>query len=223
MLNSPDLPFLYLQNEKSNSYLLRVGEQLNEVIDVDYRASEPQLGAKMPRVQIPASICESLGTWLHLTMPPFPQLWNGYNKVPTSLNCCVIKWPSVLTECSEQCLVQGKNPASVSYLSVIRAWHKTYEQCVLVPLVLFSCSRFLNGLVKIRRVHFQINWHFLSKCWRMVTFKNSVLWFALLCFALLFMSALTTLCWNDLFLFCALLSPLSWQRDCFAYLHMPSP
>lgn len=48
MLNSPDLPFLYLQNEKSNSYLLRVGEQLNEVLDIDYRASEPQLGAKMP-------------------------------------------------------------------------------------------------------------------------------------------------------------------------------
>ena len=37
MLNIPDLPFLYLQSEKSNSYLLTVGERLNEVIDIDYR------------------------------------------------------------------------------------------------------------------------------------------------------------------------------------------
>lgn len=32
---------------------------------------------------------------------------------------------------------------------VIRAWHETYEQYELVPLVLFSHSQFPNGLVKM--------------------------------------------------------------------------
>lgn len=170
----------------------------------------------MPWVQIPASICESLGTWVHLTMPPFPQLWNGYNKVPTLLNCCVIKWPSVLTERSEQCLVQGKNPASVSYLSVIRAWHKAYGQCVLVPLVVFSCSRSLNGSAKVRRVHFQINWPFLSKCWGMVTFKNSGLCFALLCFALHVCSDHTVLTWSLSFLRSPITTQLTKRLFCLS-------
>lgn len=40
---------------------------------------------------------------------------------------------------------------AVSSHSVLRAWHKASEQYVLVPLVLFSYTQFLNGLGKIKK------------------------------------------------------------------------
>lgn len=38
MLSLSDLTFLYLQKEKSNSYLSRVGEQLNEVVFIECKS-----------------------------------------------------------------------------------------------------------------------------------------------------------------------------------------
>ena len=71
-------------------------------------------------------------------MPPFPQLSNVHKKVPALLSHSVIKRLSVCLKCQVQCPVQDKDSVRVNYHSVLRAWHKTYKQCLLVLLVRFS-------------------------------------------------------------------------------------